>query len=209
MEQSFEYNLKMPEIQPTSNFIKHTNNNPVQKLLVNNFYKILVSLAKKTNPETILDAGCGEGFSINQLTINKVGKKLEGVDDSEIALSLGKKLFPYLHFKKGNVYNLPYKNNSFDLVVCTEVLEHLNNPRKALTEAMRVSKKYVIVSVPNEPFFMLANFLRGKNIAHLGNDPGHINHWSFLSFRKLLNVKGLKIKNIKYPFPWIIALIEK
>lgn len=192
-----------------TNFVKHTSKNPIQKFLINNFYQALVSLAEDLQPKTILDAGCGEGFTMNTLTKNRIGDKIEGVEYSKDAILLGKKLFPNLIFKKGSAYDLPYKDNSFDLVVCTEVLEHLTEPSRVLKEILRVSKRYILISVPNEPFFMLGNFIRGKNLSRLGNDPGHINHWTIISFLSFLKKNGLKITRIRLPFPWILILGEK
>ena len=199
----------MTKISPPTNFAKHTNKNPIQKFLINNFYSSLISFAKPLKAETILDAGCGEGFTMDKLLKSGVGKKIEGIEYSKDAISFGRKLFPKLTFREGSVYELPYKNNSFDLVICTEVLEHLEEPAKALTEMLRVSKKYLIISVPNEPFFMLSNFLRGKNLLRFGNDEGHINHWNSLSLKMYLEKNGLKIKKTKFPFPWTTILGTK
>lgn len=199
----------MTKIKLPTNFIKHTSKNPLQRFLINNFYVSLVFLAKSVSPKTILDAGCGEGFTMDRLSKNGIGREIEGVEYSKDALTLGKKLFPNLIFKEGSAYDLPYKDNSFDLVICTEVLEHLNEPTKVLKEALRVSKKNILVSVPSEPFFMLGNFLRGKNLSRLGNDPGHINHWTIISFQNFLKNNGLKIKRLKLPFPWILILGDK
>ena len=192
-----------------TNFIKHTSKNPIQKFLISNFYSSLISLVETLSPSTILDAGCGEGFTMNKLSKNSIVKKIEGIEYEKEAISLGKKLFPKLIFKEGSAYDLPYKDNAFDLVVCTEVLEHLEEPTKALREVLRVSNKYILISVPNEPFFMLANFIRGKNLSRLGNDPGHINHWTIGSFLGFLKKNGLRVKKIKLPFPWILILGEK
>ena len=196
-------------MQLPTNFVKHTSKNPIQKFLINNFYSSLISLAKPLKAETILDAGCGEGFTMDKLSKNGVGKKIEGVEYAKEAILLGKKLFPNLIFKKGSAYELPYKDNSFDLVICTEVLEHLKEPAKALKEILRVSKKYLIISVPNEPLFMISNLLRGKNLSRLGNDVGHINHWNPLSFKKYLKQNGVKTKEVRLPFPWTTILGEK
>jgi len=199
----------MDKTQLPANFIKHTSKNPIQKFLINNFYSTLISLARPLLPKTVLDAGCGEGFTLNKLMSNQIGQITEGVEYTKEAIALGKKLFPNANIKQGSIYDLPYKDGSFDLVVCTEVLEHLENPQKALLEITRLSKKYIILSVPNEPFFMLSNFLRGKNLSRLGNDPGHINHWTIPSFQNFLKVNGVKIKILKFPFPWILVLGEK
>jgi|SRR5581483_3130369 len=192
-----------------TNFVKHTSKNPLQKFLINNFYSSLMSLAKPLTPEKILDAGCGEGFTMEKLEKNRIGKKIEGVEYSKDAIILGKNLFPTLNFKQGSAYDLPYKDNAFDLVVCTEVLEHLDQPKKALSEVLRVSKKYVLISVPNEPFFMFGNFIRGKNLFRFGNDPGHINHWTIPSFLSYLKKNGVKIRKVQLPLPWILVLGEK
>lgn len=192
-----------------TNFIKHTSKNPIQKFFIKNFYSSLISLVKPLKPTTILDAGCGEGFTMDKLSKNGIGKKIEGVEYSKDALVLGRRLFPNLTFKEGSAYELSYKDNSFDLVICTEVLEHLGNPSKALREILRVSKKYLIISVPNEPLFMISNFLRGKNLSRLGNDIGHINHWNPLSLKRYLAQNKVKVKKIKLPFPWITVLGEK
>lgn len=199
----------MAKTQATSNFLKHTSKNPVQQLLINNFYQILIRIIKPIKAKTILDVGCGEGFSLNKLHENNIGEKLEGIDYSKEAVLIGKKLFPRLLLKTGSIYDLPYKNNYFDLVLCTEVLEHLDNPKKALHEIIRVSKRYAIISVPNEPFFMMSNFLRGKNVIRFGNDPEHIQHWTVFSLRRFLKKENIKIKAVKLPFPWIMALVEK
>lgn len=199
----------MNKTQLPTNFLKHTSKNPLQRFLINNFYSSLISLAKPLSPKNILDAGCGEGFTMYNLVKNKIGQTVTGIEFSYEAIALGNKLFPTLDIKQGSAYGLPYKDNSFDLVVCTEVLEHLDNPKQGLKEALRVTTRYAIFSVPNEPFFMLSNLLRGKNVSRLGNDPGHINYWTIVSFQNFLKVNGVKMKILKFPFPWILALGEK
>jgi ubiquinone/menaquinone biosynthesis C-methylase UbiE len=199
----------MTKTSSPANFTKHTSKNPIQKFLINNFFSSLISLIKPLRADSILDAGCGEGFTMNKLLENNLAKKIEGIEYSNESVNFGKKLFPNLAIKQANIYELPYKDNAFDLIMCTEVLEHLEKPARALEEMLRVSKKYLVISVPNEPFFMLSNFLRGKNLSRLGNDIEHINHWNYPSFRKYLIKNGIKIKKILFPYPWMLVLGEK
>src|SRR5260221_7146467 len=176
----------------TENFEKHTHPNPIQKFLIFLFYKVLFYKLKELHPKTVLDVGCGEGFTLARLKKEKIGEKLEGIEYLDEAIKLGKINNPGIEIKKGTIYELPYKDNSFDLVICTEVLEHLVDPIKALEEMVRVSKHYCLLSVPDEPFFMLAQLIRGKNWSRLGNDIEHINHWTFWGFRQLVG-KYMKV----------------
>ena len=89
-----------------TNLVKHTSKNPLQKLLINNFYSILLSEIKELEIESILDAGCGEGFTMDKLEKNGIGKQIEGVEYSKEAISYGKKLFPNLVIKQASIYDL-------------------------------------------------------------------------------------------------------
>lgn len=192
----------------TSNFRKYTSRNPIQKYLVNNFLKTLFLCIDNLKIKKVLDAGCGEGFVLSEFKKRKIGDYLEGIDFSEEALNTGKKLFPYLSLKKGDIYNMPYENNTFDIVICTEVMEHLKEPEKVMDEVVRVSKKYCLFSVPNEPLFMISNLLRGKNISMLGNDIDHVQHWSSRDFESMIRIR-LDVLDVKKPFPWTIVLSKK
>ncbi len=191
-------------MKATTNFEKHTSKNPLKQFFFKKFEKDLGSLLAPLNPKRILDAGCGEGFTLSRFYELKIGESLEGIDYSLDAIRIGKQVHPHLNIKRGDIYNLVYKDNSFDLVICMEVLEHLEYPQKALQEIVRVSKKYILLTVPNEPWFLLSNYTRW------GQDIGHINKWSSSSFEKLvISNSSLKIVAKRHPFPWTMILAEK
>ena len=195
-------------LQETTNYKKHTSKNPLQKFLIENFYSTALSLIKSVKSKRILDVGCGEGISLAKLDSLRVGEHLEGIDFSDDALKIGRKMFPHLKLKKGSIYNLPYKDKSFDLIICSEVFEHLWEPEKALESLFRVAKKYCLISVPNEPIFRISNFLRGKYLSRFGSSEGHINHWSKGEFIAFLS-KRFDVVAVKTPFPWTMALVER
>ncbi len=190
----------------TSNYQKHTTTNPFQKFLLTRYF----SSFEKLIPDkisNILDIGCGEGFLVSHLPKNI---KYTGIDHNPESIEIAKSAAYQqreTNFLVGNVYKLPFPDKQFDLITCLEVLEHLEAPEKALAEIKRMAKKYVILSVPNEPLFQLANFLRGKYLSRFGNHPEHINQWGIRQFKKLIS-KYFIIKKASYSFPWQIYLCQ-
>ena len=196
-------------MKSTTNFEKHTTKNIVGKLFLDNFLNTVVTSIRALNIDSVLDVGCGEGFTLARLKKEKIGSLYEGIDNSDESIALANQLHPKLIVKKGNIYELPYRSKSFDLVVCTEVLEHLDNPKKAYKELIRVSRKYILLSVPNEPWFTLQRIARFQNILHFGAHPEHIQHWTVGAFVKFVKIRGLKLIDKKYPIPWTMVLLKK
>lgn len=192
----------------TDNYRKHTAKNPIQQYLINNFFNTLLGEVIRLNPQSILDVGCGEGFTLEKFRDKGLGRKLVGIDYSESAITIGHRLHPELKLQQATIYNIPFKANSFDLVICNEVLEHLDHPEKALAEIERVTKSNCIISVPYEPWFMLANFLRRKNITRFGNDIEHIQHWTRSGINALVS-RYFYVTVIKNPFPWTLLTANK
>lgn len=194
----------------TTNYIKHkqSTKNPINNFFVRRFNALLLREAKKIRPETVVDVGCGEGFTLANLKLHKVGKKIEGIEYMDEAIQIGKKLHPSITIKKGDIHKLPYADNSIDLVICSEVLEHLERPDLAMKELVRVTKKYLILSVPNEPWFTIQRFLRGKNFFRLGDHPEHIQHWSSRRFVKFVS-QFIEVKKVKKPLPWTLVVCKK
>lgn len=198
---------------PSTNYQKHTSKNPIQRFLIARYFKKLQSLFP-ANFSSVLDVGCGEGFLLRILPATV--ENYVGIDYNEDALRFAEnsknqiqisKQIQNIKFQKENVYKLSFKDNSFDLVTCLEVLEHLDDYEKALLEIKRVAKKYVILSVPHEPWFQMSNFLRGKYLKTLGNHPEHINKWNPRQFKQLIS-QYFTIKKELYSFAWQIYLLE-
>jgi len=96
----------------------------------------------------VLDIGCGAGYMAAWTFPNEA--HYTGVDRSAEALRQAKGLFPAAHFHQVDIEKeeLPFSDQSFDTVVLSEVLEHLPNHAWVLPEAMRVSRLYMVVTVP-------------------------------------------------------------
>lgn len=61
---------------------------------------------------------------------------------------------------------LPFADGSFDTVICTDVLEHIDNIYGAYDELFRISRRFVIISLPNNWVGFPVSFLRGRNLTH-------------------------------------------
>jgi ubiquinone/menaquinone biosynthesis C-methylase UbiE len=96
---------------------------------------------------SVLDVGCGDGCIINRL--HNAGYESYGVDISSKALSYVK-----CRKKRMSCDNLQFKDNSFDLIISSEIIEHLEDTvfMETLKEMERVTKKYIIISVPYDEF---------------------------------------------------------
>ncbi|MBU2637741.1 MAG: class I SAM-dependent methyltransferase [Nanoarchaeota archaeon] len=186
---------------------KYNVGNPLMRLVLQKYAKDICSTLKNLPHESILDAGCGTGFLMKEIH-DSVQSKITGVDILPKSIAHAKKLCPKCSFHRASLYHLPFKANSFDAVLCSEVLEHLDDPKKALAGLKRVAKDYCIVCVPYEPFFSIANILRLKYLRNWGNYPGHIHKWGRKGFRKLLEGHFSKVKISASSF-WLIGVCKK
>ena len=188
--------------------IKYESRNLIKNFLINKFKNEVLSLVKFTGVKSILDVGCGEGYLLSFLNSRIRDWHVTGFDIDGESVSKAKQKVPLAHISIRDIYNCGYPDETFDLVSSNEVLEHLEYPEKALNEISRVTKKWVILSVPNEPFFALSTLLAGKNILRLGIHKEHCNNWSASAFINLVS-RYFSVSRVLKPFPWTIVLCEK
>ena len=207
--------LDLEMVNNDGNLKKYKSKNPLKMIMIRYFLSVIEKNFRliDNNELKILDAGCGEGFVTEQIYNCCVDPVIYGVDLSQQAIDYAKKFQnSNINFSVGDVLSLDFEDKEFDVVCSFEVLEHISNPERVLDELFRVSKKYVFLSVPNEPFFCLGNIISGKNIIRLGNPIDHINHFTFGGFRKFLK-KHIRCSRYKLRlyncFVWTLAVIEK
>jgi SAM-dependent methyltransferase len=200
----------MEGIDRYGNLQKYLNPNPIQQWLLRRFHRRILELVRKTGARRILDVGCGEGFTMRELREdNNLQAAMIGVDLSLAALAWNRaREMSRSSLGVADVHHLPFSDDSFDLVLCLEVLEHLSDSAFALQELLRIARDCVLVSVPHEPLFRGANLLRGKHIRTLGNNPEHLQNYSGVALRRLL-ADHTQVVWHGYSFPWQIALVRK
>lgn len=147
--------------------------------------KIIFKTIEEYKPQKILDVGCGRGFYLYAISRYRFVKEIYGIDINNKYLKIAKKLCQdeRIKIQKASVYKLPYENNFFDLVICSEVLEHLKNDKKALVELHRVLKPKgkLIVTVPNYNFPFLWDPLNWV-LMHFFNKHINKNIWWLAGF---------------------------
>lgn len=191
----------------TSNYKKHTSDNPVQRALIDRFHQKITNVVKSLNPTSLLDCGTGEGFVAEIFLTAMPELQLSGFDVLPDSVALAQARNPRANFTTGSIYEIDHPDNSFDVAVAFEVLEHLHEPDKALAEMARVASEFVVLSVPHEPFFCLANAARGKNLdmTPKGSDPDHRNFWGRREFRDFVS-RELDVVMLTGSMPWTICV---
>lgn len=191
---------------PGNAFDKHGSTNPIVTRLMDRFHTGLIEAIGGFEPGSILDVGCGEGRTTKligqEFPVLTVGTDLEAVVLQEANQNVSE-----ASFYAGSIYELAHRSDGFDVVVGTEVLEHVDDPGRAVDELMRVARRGVVVTVPHEPWWRMANMARGRYWSDFGNTPGHVQHWSPGSFRALLGERSDRA-TVNTVGLWLLGSIE-
>lgn len=180
--------------------------------------RLILEAVDRDKPKKILDAGCGKGFYVQSLAYFPFIKEIHGFDINETYLKVTKENSsdPRSRIQKASIYSLPYPCNYFDFIICSEVLEHLEDDKKALLELKRVLKPggILVVSVPNFNFpflwdplnwllMKLFNTHINKNIWWLaGIWADHERLYTFDQLKKLITDCGFRIKKSRRIIHW-------
>lgn len=186
---------------------KYGSKNPIERALMSAFLHAVTSFYERAAPVTVLEVGCGEGRLAQHLVTRAARPKRFVACDLELS-AVAPGLDPLIDLREASIYELPFDNASFDLVICCEVLEHVEDPARALKEIARVALRSAILSTPREPLWRMMNMARGKYVRQLGNTPGHVQHFSGRSLERLAAREFRAIQR-RSPIPWTVLFAEK
>lgn len=195
---------------PAGNYYdKYNASNPIARKLMQGFFTTVSGFAKQTGERVVHEVGCGEGHL--SAILHGQGFTVRGSDVSaeiiDVARAQSAGLGTDIKFKTAGVEALRAPLDSAPLVVCCEVLEHLEDPESALGRLSELAAPYLILSVPREPLWRLLNMCRGRYLSALGNTPGHLQHWSTSAFVKMI-ARHVDIIDVATPIPWTVALCK-
>jgi 2-polyprenyl-3-methyl-5-hydroxy-6-metoxy-1,4-benzoquinol methylase len=186
---------------------KYGTSNPVARRLMAGFMGQLDELVELTGAKDAHEVGCGEGELAIRLA--QRGIRMRGTDAFpqvlEEARSRASAAEVEIDFEAVSVEDLEPDRHRAELIVCCEVLEHLEDPERALDVLAGLARPWLLASVPREPLWRALNLARLSYVGELGNTPGHLNHWSKRDFVRFLT-RRFEVTELRSPTPWTMVL---
>jgi ubiquinone/menaquinone biosynthesis C-methylase UbiE len=148
----------------------------------------IVAVCKSINPVKVLEVGAGDGSILHFLNEWNFAKQLFALEIADTGVSRIRErgLDRLIEARSFDGYEIPYSDDSFDLVILSHVLEHVEHERILIRELKRIAKN-IVVEVPLDYRFGV-----DKRMKHF-LDYGHINMYTPTSLRFLLQSEGLKV----------------
>jgi 2-polyprenyl-3-methyl-5-hydroxy-6-metoxy-1,4-benzoquinol methylase len=144
------------------------------------FYEEVATIVAPFEPRSIVDVGCGTGHLLRFVVERMSGtpERVVGIDHSEAGLRRARELLPSATWRVEDIYDLSVDGERFDLVLCTEVLEHLHEPERAVRvlRSLCASDGRVVITVPD---------------GARDSWEGHVNFWEEDQLRAFLASHGL------------------
>lgn len=141
-------------------------------------YDGIVSVLRKNGigkSSRVLDVGCGDA-ALTGLIATELGAQVEGIDTTPLSIDLARKEFAKRNlkgeFRLIDGYEYPYTAESFDGVVCSDVIEHVAKPDLMLREMWRVLKRPGVLVVTTPVRYTEAPL-----------DPMHVQEWFSRDFQ--------------------------
>ena len=155
--------------------------------------KALEMVEKGTNA---LDVACGDGLLLRALL--QKGVSASGVDISEEGVKKCREKGLDVSVVDIATENLPFQDGTFDTVSMLDVLEHVYAPEELLQEAIRVSRKYIIISVPNfNSLPARLQILFGKVPENNRPNKGHVYWFNYDNLTKMIKQHDLHIMDMR------------
>lgn len=143
---------------------------------------------------SVIDIGCGAGDLLAEVKKRRPEATLAGLDYSGKAVEGAKLAFPEGEFRQFVIERkLPYENARYDLVMCCDVLEHLEHPREVAAELVRICRPggLVVIVVPDgevDQFF------------------GHYWFWNEQSLAAMLSLWNAEVKRLPQSREFIVRI---
>jgi 2-polyprenyl-3-methyl-5-hydroxy-6-metoxy-1,4-benzoquinol methylase len=152
--------------------------------------------ASNGKPLRVLDAGCGDGVQLQGLT-EIPGLEIWGIDYNSVRTERARRIFQNVRIICGDLLHIPLKQNIFDVILCSQVIEHIPQDDVLLEQLAEVLKPrgLLILGTPNEGCLMgyLRNHIFERGI--LGKTD-HVNFYREATLRRKIKTAGFEIHEV-------------
>jgi SAM-dependent methyltransferase len=151
--------------------------------------RLIWAVIGKLHFRSVLDVGCGQGSPLEEIARRRPGVELAGVDFSPRAVELARQRMPEAKFSvldltKGAL------DSKFDLIICTDVLEHIPDDRAALRNMRAMCGRWCLVST-----------IQGR-MRDYERQVGHVRNYRYGELRAKMEEAGFRVcHQIDWGFP--------
>ncbi len=144
-------------------------------------------------PTEILDIGCGPGHMLDFLRQQHPHARMVGADSAAETVQENRARLPWCRFEALDITR-ERLSERFDIVVCSEVLEHVTDDNAALKNLAAMVGRYLMITVPTGRLYPLeAGF-------------GHLRHYRIEELKQRVEAEGLRVVRAEeWGFPWMTA----
>lgn len=159
-----------------------------------------INIAKKLlrdlNFKNCLDVGCASGFMISEIAKSYPKASYFGIDVYDKAIDFAKNRYPYIQFQIAAADNLPFKKNKFEVILCYETIEHVENPLNCIMEIKRVLRDDGIIILAMDSgnwLFRLVWFIWEKTLGKVWKR-AHLHPFNHFELERLIEKANCKIE---------------
>jgi len=180
---------------PADFYDTSVKNNLIQKYWHGRRFREVAKLATKVDGR-LLDVGCDGGTLTEKVAGRARPERVVGVDISAKSLAYTITRRPQFDVAVGDAEDLPFRDGTFEAIFCSEVMEHLENPDKMLSEVRRCLTPggYAVVMVPAEtPLFKVLWFFWTKFGKGKVWDHAHVQDFGGKSLDQIVQRAGFRV----------------
>jgi len=179
---------------------RHHDDRTFKDEFQNDVYEKAREYFEKYNMSNVLDIGTGSGYKLNKYFLNDDTTGL----DIEPTLTYLKETYPN---KKWEESDFNKKMGSFDIIICADVIEHIENPDVLLNFINSIDFKYCILSTPERDSWEMHVYK--KLICGPPRNSCHWREWNFSEFKNYISDKFNILEHYKGDFPSQNMVITK
>lgn len=174
-------------------------------------YRSINNLNLKSG-EKVLDVGCNAGELLNKIvaTYHVSGY---GIDISDKTIGLAKKYNPFANkYIVGDAEKMPYRNNYFDAIISTDVLEHVPYPERVMAEIGRMLKprgRFYVYCISKRNFLTIGWFMQRFHCKHAWGDLGDHQKDFLIDPKVIFKMSVLRVKKIFYFNSFFMHLFDE